>query len=76
MSTDVTADPLNVYSPAAIAWARKECASALAIIRENYRPSEPMEFLVISAFLYGAGAAFNMDAELGDVASLENTING
>lgn len=56
--------------------ARRECAPVLAILRESYRPPEPIEALVIGAFKLGAGWAFNLDAELGDVASLEDIANG
>jgi len=56
--------------------ARRECAQVLAIIRESYRPPEPIEAIVIAAFAHGAGWAFNLDAELGDVASLKDIANG
>lgn len=46
------------------ATARRECAAVLKIIRESYRPSEPIEAIVIAAFAHGAGWAFNLEAEL------------
>jgi hypothetical protein len=66
----------KVYSPQAIAWAQKECAPALAIIRESYRPSESIESMLIAAFLHGAACAFRMDSELGDVEPLGNVNAG
>lgn len=66
----------GVYSAQAIAWAEKECGPVLAIVRKAYRPSDAVEGIVIAAFLHGAACAFNIDAELGDVASLKGIANG
>lgn len=70
-------DPMSgVYSPQAIAWAEKECTTVLAMIRENYSPSEPIENIIVAAFLHGAACAFKMDSELGDVATPKDIANG
>lgn len=55
--------------------ARRECAKALDIIRETYRPSAPIEAIVIAAFAHGAAWAFKTDADLGDVATVEDIAN-
>lgn len=56
--------------------ARRECAQVLTIGRQSYQPSEPIEAIIIASFALGAGWAFNLDAELGDVASLEDLADG
>lgn len=43
--------------------AERECAQVLTLIRESYRPSGPIEAIVIAAFAHGAGWAFNQDAK-------------
>lgn len=68
-------DP-EAYAAHLEAAARRECAQVLAIVRESYRPPEPIEAIVIAAFQHGAAWAFNLDAELGDVASLKDIANG
>jgi hypothetical protein len=75
-SIDTVAKDAEVLAAHLDTVARRECASVLAAIREVYRPPEPLEAIVIGAFRLGAGWAFNLDAELGDVASLEDIANG
>jgi hypothetical protein len=44
--------------------ARRECAPVFAVIRESYNPPEPIEAIVIAAFIHGAGWAFSVNASL------------
>lgn len=44
--------------------ARRECASVFAAIRKNFSPPEPIEAIVIAAFIHGAGWAFTVNASL------------
>lgn len=52
-----TENALRLLDPKMVAIAERECAPALKIIRENYRPSEAIENIAIAAFIHGAGWA-------------------
>ena len=53
MKADQTSDHVAQMRSIAI----RECAPALAAVRENYHPSTPIEEIMIAAFIHGAAWA-------------------
>jgi hypothetical protein len=47
----------TLMNPEFVKIAEQECAPALKIVRENYRPSKGIEDIMIAAFIHGAGWA-------------------